>query len=162
MAARREARILQVMSARLITAINGATGNSPAVFSDQLVAKGFISVQGASNIILVTANPPYAIISRLVSNALTRVQRAVSDQKAQRLFDLFLDILRELELEDLAQEMEERYQGEGQEVRDPPREPEPEPLREPPREPEPERDNPISSGELSYATRDDVSSIGSL
>ncbi len=129
MAARREDHILRVFSARLTNAIDLATGSAPAMFSTQLVANGFISEQGANNIIQVAANPPFAMISQLVMTVLGRVRAAASDQEAQRLFRRFLVILRELEVRDLAIEMDERYRREEEQeagIRAPPRDDNPE------------------------------------
>ncbi len=110
MAARKEAKILRIFSAKLTNAIDIATGSLPAMFSAQLVANDFISEQGAKNIIQVAANPPYAMISQLVMTVLEQV-KAASDKEAQRLFELFLIILRELEVRDLPDEMDKSYRG---------------------------------------------------
>ncbi len=85
MAARREAKILQVFSVRLIKAIDAATGSTPAMFSAYLVAKELTPMRGASNIVQVASNPPYTTISQLVTNACTRIQGAATDQEAKRL-----------------------------------------------------------------------------
>ncbi len=110
MAARKEDKILRIFSAKLTKAIDIATGSVPAMFSAQLVANDFISEQGAKNIIQVAANPPYAMISQLVMTVLEQV-KAASDKEAQRLFELFLIILRELEVRDLPDEMDKSYRG---------------------------------------------------
>ncbi len=110
MAARKEDKILRIFSAKLTKAIDIATGSVPAMFSGQLVANDFISEQGAKNIIQVAANPPYAMISQLVMTVLEQV-KAASDKEAQRLFELFLIILRELEVRDLPDEMDKSYRG---------------------------------------------------
>ena len=129
MAARKEANILRGFSARLTKAIDTATGSLPALFSAHLIANGFISEQGAKNIIQVTANPPFAMISQLMMTVLEQVKAAASDQEAQRLFRLFLVILRELEVRDLPDEMDKSYQGEEEQeagIKAPPRDDNPE------------------------------------
>ncbi len=110
MAARKEDKILRIFSAKLTNAIDIATGSLPAMLSAQLVANNFISEQGAKNIIQVAANPPFAMISQLVMTVLEQV-KAASDKEAQRLFELFLIILRELEVRDLPDEMDKSYRG---------------------------------------------------
>ena len=78
-------------------------------------------MQGASNIVQVASNPPYTTINQLVTimhglHVHEFREHAANDQEAQRLIGLFLDILRELQVEHLANEMEERYRGERQEA----------------------------------------------
>ncbi len=110
-----EARILQVFLAKLTAAIDLATGSNPAMFSAQLIANQLLTMLAANSIVKVASNPPSTIINELVMNAIGQVQKA-KDQEAERLFGLFLNILRELEVEDLAIEIEERYRRDRQEA----------------------------------------------
>ncbi len=116
MAARKEAKIIRFFSAKLTNAIDLATGSNPTMLSEQLVANDFMTSVGTSSILQVAASPLRNMISQLVMNALRRIQAAANDQKAQKLFGLFLVILRELGVdEDLVIEMEDSYRGDGQE-----------------------------------------------
>ncbi len=98
-------KVVQGRYAELVEAINTATGYSPAVFADHLVTDNIISRHGANNIVQ-TGEPPYNKVSKLMSIVLTQMKSSSSTQKAKKLFTDFLRIIRELNVNELPEEME--------------------------------------------------------
>lgn len=102
--------VIQGCIARLVEAIDTATGNNPQVFANHLISNNFTSLQGTNSIVLVPAFPPYEKISRLMGIVLNRIKTTDNFEKAKKLFNDFLSILREMGVNDLPEEMKKKAQ----------------------------------------------------
>ena len=106
---KKEVKTLQKSLANINKAICAATGYNPQPFGDQLVAKELISTSTVNNI-LSTGEACYNKVSKLVNAVLTLLEIG-SQNKAEKDFRAFLEILCELNLGDQAKKMEEDCYG---------------------------------------------------
>ncbi len=97
-----EGKVVQEVSTELIDAIHEVC--NPAEFS-ALLAKINFTIE-------VCAGDPKQRIGQLVRSVCVQLRQAESDQIAQINFQVFLGILRWLELENLVDKMERCYRGE--------------------------------------------------
>lgn len=101
-----EATVIEEFKPKLISAILAATGFQATTFSDELVSRKFITMEGGGDIVQVDADPPRKKISTLLGIVYEKIK---TSKEGEKLFKDFLKLLREIRLEDLPEEMEARY-----------------------------------------------------